>query len=151
MAAHPFNSFYISNQSSMVADRLLHALYCGYRYSCGAVECHDGRPDTAGLRGSYFGMRSRIGGFVTLIFVVRSCRAVAINDRQHSAGFCNYLSGCMGGRLFSLLCLSRMSEPHPVFPQNTPKVSIAQISRRLFSTNIGRLSFLSFLTAVQDN
>jgi len=104
-----------------------------------------------GLRGSYFGMRSRIGGFVTLISSFAAAGLLQLMTGNTRLAFAIIFLVAVGGRLFSLVCLSRMSEPHPVFPQIKPKESIAQISRRLFSTNIGRfIIFMFFLNLAQN-
>jgi MFS family permease len=103
------------------------------------------------VRGSYFGMRNRIGGFVTLVFSFVAAGLLQVFTGNTRLAFTIIFLGAMTGRLISLFFLSRMSEPHPALPVNTTRESIPQIARGLFSTNIGRfILFVIFLNLAQN-
>jgi MFS family permease len=103
------------------------------------------------VRGSYFGMRSRIGGFVTLVASFMAAGLLQILTGNTRLAFTIIFLGAMTGRLISLYFLSRMSEPHPVMPPNTARESILQIAKGLFSSNIGRfIFFIIFLNLAQN-
>ena len=101
------------------------------------------------VRGSYFGMRNRIGGFVTLVFSFVTAGLLQVFTGNTRLAFTIIFLGAMSGRLISLFFLSRMSEPHPAIPPNITRESIPQLVRGLFSTNIGRfIIFIIFYTKV---
>ena len=103
------------------------------------------------VRGSYFGMRNRIGGFVTLVFSFVAAGLLQVFTGNTRLAFTIIFLGAMSGRLISLFFLSRMSEPHPAIPPNITRESIPQLVRRLFSTNIGRfIVFIIFLNLAQN-
>jgi MFS family permease len=105
----------------------------------------------AGLRGSYLGLRSRVGGFVTLVASFVAAGLLQVMTGNTRLAFAIIFIAALGGRLLSLLFLSRMSEPRPVLARNTARESIAQITRGLFSTNIGRfIIFIFFLSLAQN-
>jgi MFS family permease len=103
------------------------------------------------VRGSYFGLRSRIGGFTTLVFSFAAAGLLQLFTGDTRLAFTIIFLGAMCGRLISLYFLSLMSEPHPTLPPNTARESIIQILKKLFSTNIGRfILFIIFLNMAQN-
>ena len=104
-----------------------------------------------GLRGSYFGFRSFVGGLVTLVFSFVAAGLLQILTGNTRLAFTIIFIGAMIGRLISLFFLSRQYDPHPILPANPRKESIPQIIRRLFSTNIGRfMIFIIFFNLAQN-
>jgi len=103
------------------------------------------------LRGSYFGIRTLIGNFVSLVFSFVAAGLLQIFTNNTRLAFAIVFAGATLGRLVSLFYLSRMSQPHPALDQNTPQESIPQMARSLFSTNIGRfIVFVIFLNLAQN-
>ena len=103
------------------------------------------------LRGSYFGLRSFVGGLVTLVFSFIAAGLLQLFTGNTRLAFIIIFLGAMIGRLISVFFLARMYDPHPVLPENPRKESIPQIVRGLFSTNIGRfIIFIIFLNLAQN-
>jgi MFS family permease len=104
-----------------------------------------------GLRGSYFGLRSFVGGFVVLVFSFVAAGLLQLLTGNTRLAFIIIFIGAMIGRLISVFFLSRQYDPHPVLPENHQKQNIPQIVRGLFSTNIGRfMIFIIFLNMAQN-
>jgi MFS family permease len=96
-------------------------------------------------------LRSRVGGFVTLVASFVAAGLLQVMTGNTRLAFAIIFIAALGGRLLSLFFLSRMSEPRPVLARNTARESIAQITRGLFSTNIGRfIIFIFFLSLAQN-
>ena len=103
------------------------------------------------LRGSYFGLRSFVGGLVTLVFSFIAAGLLQLFTGNTRLAFTIIFIGAIMGRLISLFFLSRMYDPHPVLPVNPTKENMLQIVRGLFSTNIGRfMIFIIFLNMAQN-
>jgi MFS family permease len=103
------------------------------------------------IRGSYFGIRNRIGGFITLVFSFVAAGLLQLFSGNTRMAFTLIFAGAMAGRLISLYFLSLTPDPHPALPLNTPKQSIPQIAHGLFSTNIGRFIIFSVLFNFSQN
>ncbi len=98
------------------------------------------------LRGSYFGVRNRINGFVSLIFSFITGGLLQVFTGDTRLAFGIVFAGAFVSRLISLYYLSLMLEPHPTMPKNLQWQSMWQISRSVFTTNIGRfILFTIFL------
>jgi MFS family permease len=103
------------------------------------------------VRGNYFGMRNRITGFITLLFSFVTAGLLQVFTGNTRLAFTIVFAGAAFARMISVYALSHMSEPHPAIARNTPKESIPQIARSLFSTNIGRfIIFFTFLNFAQN-
>jgi MFS family permease len=103
------------------------------------------------IRGSYFGLRNGIGNLVTLVFSFVAGGLLQILTGNTRLAFTIIFSGAIIGRLVSLYYLSLTPDPKPVLPQNTLRESIPQITRGLFSTDIGRfIVFTVFLNLSQS-
>jgi MFS family permease len=103
-----------------------------------------------GLRGSYFGLRSFVGGLVTLVFSFVAAGLLQLFTGNTRLAFTIIFIGAMIGRLISIFFLSRMYDPHPLLPANPRKESIPQIIRGLFSTNIGRFMIFIIFNMAQN-
>jgi MFS family permease len=103
------------------------------------------------IRGSYFGLRNGIGNLVTLVFSFVAGGLLQIFTGNTRLAFVFIFAGALVGRLISLYFLSLTPDPRPALSQNTPRESIPQIARGLFSTNIGRfIVFTVFLNLSQN-
>jgi MFS family permease len=103
------------------------------------------------IRGNYFGMRNRITSFVTLLFSFVTAGLLQVLTGNTRLAFTIVFAGAAFSRMISVYALSHMTEPHPALTQSKPKDSIPQISRSLFSTNIGRfIIFFTFLNLAQN-
>ena len=98
------------------------------------------------LRGTYFGARNRITGFISLVFSFVTGGLLQLLTGDTRLAFTIVFAGAFVARLISLYYLYLMYEPHPTIPVNTPRESISRIAVHLFSTNIGRfIVFTIFL------
>jgi MFS family permease len=103
------------------------------------------------LRGSYFGLRSFVGGLVMLIASFVAAGLLQLLTGNTRLAFTIIFLVAMTGRFVSIFFLARMYDPHPVLPANPHKESIPQIMRGLFSTNIGRfMIFIVFFNLAQN-
>jgi MFS family permease len=103
------------------------------------------------VRGSYFGIRNRVGGFVSLVFSFVSAGLLQLLTGDTRMAFTIIFVGAMVSRLVSLYYLSLTPDPHPVLPLNTKRESILQITRGLFSTNVGRFIVFSVFLNFSQN
>jgi MFS family permease len=103
------------------------------------------------IRGRYFGMRNRITSIISLIFSFVAAGLLQWFTGNTRLAFSIIFAGATCSRLISVYGLSQMFEPHPVMPPNTPKESIPQIARKLFSTNIGRFIIFAVLLNFAQN
>lgn len=103
------------------------------------------------IRGSYFGVRNRINNFISLVFSFVAGGLLQIFTGDTRLAFVIIFAGAFVGRIISLYFLAAMAEPHPSLPKNGTRDSLAQITRGLFSTNIGRfIVFVMFLSFAQN-
>ena len=103
------------------------------------------------LRGSYFGLRNRINGFIALLFSFVSGGLLQVLTNNTRLAFAIILAGAGIARLVSVYYLYLMDEPHPRYKNPLPRQSIWQISKDLFHTNVGRfIVFVMFLTCAQN-
>jgi len=103
------------------------------------------------VRGSYFGLRNGIGNLVTLFFSFVAGGLLQIFTGNTRLAFTIIFVGSTVGRLISLYFLSLTPDPHPALSVTAPRESIPQITRGLFSTNIGRfITFIIFFNLTQN-
>jgi len=103
------------------------------------------------MRGSYFGTRNRINSIISLIFSFVAGGLLQIFTGDTRLAFMIIFAGAFVGRIISLYFLAAMVEPHTTIPESGTRESLAQITRGLFSTNIGRfIIFAMFLSFAQS-
>jgi MFS family permease len=68
------------------------------------------------VRGSYFGIRNRVGGFVSLVFSFVSAGLLQLLTSDTRMAFTIIFVGAMVSRLVSLYYLSLTPDPHPALP-----------------------------------
>ena len=97
------------------------------------------------VRGSYFGVRNRICNFVSLLFSFIAGGLLQLFTGNTRLAFTIVFSGAFISRLISFHFLSLMLEPRRITSETIKKESIIQITKGLFSTNIGRIIIVSIL------
>jgi len=97
------------------------------------------------VRGSYFGGRSRICNFVSLLFSFIAGGLLQLFTGNIRLAFAIVFIGAFISRLISFYFLSLMLEPRRITSKTVKKESIIQITKGLFATNIGRIIIVSIL------
>lgn len=98
------------------------------------------------LRGRYFSARSRINGFVSLVFSFVTGGILQLLTGNTRLAFAIVCGGAFAARLASFYFLSLMNEPHPALSRPTTREGIPQIARHLLSTEVGKfMAFTVFL------
>lgn len=103
------------------------------------------------VRGSFFAVRNRINGFVSLVASFVTAGLLQIFTGNTRLAFAIIFAGALVARIVSAYYLYLMTEPHPSLPKNTPRDSMLQIAKGLPSTNLGRfILFTVFLNMSQN-
>ncbi len=97
------------------------------------------------VRGRYFSSRSRIAGFVAMIFSFIAGGILQAFTKNVFTGFSIILGGAFVSRCFSVYFLAQMDEPQAAITTKNNQQSIFKLSSILGSTNTGKFILYSAL------